>query len=96
MMLMTGQSFSNVWEALSDSAGEAATMTMWSEVMMALADTVAGWKMTQAQAARRLCIRQPRLNDLLRGKIDKFSLDTLLTLASRAGLRVRLDIRRTL
>lgn len=90
---MARQTFSNVWDALSDSAEEAANMTMRSDVMMALADTVRGWKMTQAQAARRLGITQPRLNDLLRGKIDKFSLDMLLTLASRAGLRVRLEIR---
>lgn len=90
---MAKQTFSNVWDALSDSTEEAATMTMRSDVMMALADTVRGWNVTQAQAARRLGITQPRLNDLLRGKINKFSLDTLLTLASRAGLRVRIDIR---
>jgi predicted XRE-type DNA-binding protein len=90
---MARQSFSNAWEAVSDSAEEAAAMTMRSDVMLALADTVQGWQITQAQAARRLGITQPRLNDLLRGKINKFSLDTLLTLACRAGLRVRLEIR---
>jgi len=90
---MTKKSFSNVWQALSDSAEEAATMTMRSDVMTALTDKVRGWGTTQANAARRLGITQPRLNDLLRGKINKFSLDTLLTLATRAGLRVKLDIR---
>jgi predicted XRE-type DNA-binding protein len=48
--------------------------------------------LTQAEAARRLGITQPRLNDLLRSKIDKFSLDMLITLASNAGIAVRLEI----
>jgi predicted XRE-type DNA-binding protein len=55
--------------------------------------TVRGWDTTQAQAARRLGIAQPRLNDLLHGKINKFSLDTLMTLATRAELKVKIDIR---
>ena len=54
--------------------------------------SVRGWKVTQAVAARRLGVTQPRLNDLLRGKIDRFSLDTLIDLATRAGLSVRIDI----
>ena len=55
--------------------------------MIAIKDQVRSWNTTQAQAARRLGITQPRLNDLLKGKINKFSLDTLMTLASRAGLK---------
>ena len=47
---------------------------------------------SQAEAARRLGITQPRLNDLLRGRITNFSLDTLINLATQAGLTVRLDI----
>jgi predicted XRE-type DNA-binding protein len=53
---------------------------------------VRSWNTTQARAARRLGITQPRLNDLLHGKINKFSLDTLLTLATRAGLKVKIDL----
>lgn len=48
--------------------------------------------MTQAEAAHRLGITQPRLNDLLRGRITNFSLDALINLAVQAGLKVRLDI----
>ena len=90
---MRGKVFENVWDALADSPEEAAMLRMRSDVMMALADTVKSWKVTQATAARRLGITQPRLNDLLRGKIGKFSLDTLLILAKRAELRVQLEIR---
>jgi predicted XRE-type DNA-binding protein len=61
---------------------------MRSNVIAAPTGTVRAWDRTQAKAARRLGITQPRLNDLLRGRIDKFSLDTLLTLATRAGLKV--------
>jgi predicted XRE-type DNA-binding protein len=87
------QTFANVWDALEDTPEDAATMTMRSNVMTIINTTVRGWDTTQAQAARRLGITQPRLNDLLKGKISKFSLDTLLTLATRAGLKVRIDVR---
>ena len=87
------QTFANVWNAIEDDPEEAATMTMRSNVMIAISKSVRGWNTTQAQAARRLGITQPRLNDLLQGKINKFSLDTLMTLATRAGLKVKIDVR---
>ena len=87
------RTFANVWDALADSPEEAATMTMRSNVMIAINDKVRAWNTTQARAARRLRITQPRLNDLPHGKINKFSLDALLTLATRAGLKVKIDVR---
>jgi predicted XRE-type DNA-binding protein len=87
------RTFGNVWDALEDNPEDAATMTMRSNVMIAINDKVRRWDMTQAQAARRLGITQPRLNDLLHGKFNRFSLDTLLTLAMRAGLKVKIDVR---
>jgi predicted XRE-type DNA-binding protein len=87
------KTFSNVWDALETNPEESATMTMRSDVMIAISDEVRSWNTTQARAARRLGITQPRLNDLLRGKINKFSLDTLLSLATRAGLKVKIDVR---
>ena len=90
---MKAQTFANVWDALEDSPEDAATMTMRSNVMTVINATIRGWNTTQAQAARRLGITQPRLNDLLKGTISKFSLDTLLTLATRAGLKVKIDVR---
>jgi predicted XRE-type DNA-binding protein len=84
--------FANVWEALEDDPAVVASMTMRSELLVALRQQVATWKVTQAEAARRLRITQPRLNDLLRGRIEKFSLDALIDLAGRANLRVRLKI----
>ena len=51
-------------------------------------------RLTQAAAAQRLGLTQPRMNDLLRGRIAKFSLDALIDVATRAGLKVRVDVRR--
>lgn len=91
-MTMERQSFANVWDALEDTPAEAANMTMRSNLLIAVEQRVRGWGVTQAEAARRLGITQPRLNDLLRGRITNFSLDTLINLATQAGLAVRLDI----
>ncbi len=86
------QRFSNVWDALEDSPAAAANMTMRSDILIALRQRVDRWDITQAEAARRLAITQPRLNDLMRGRIDNFSLDALVNLAKQAGLVVRLKI----
>ncbi|MDA5250276.1 XRE family transcriptional regulator [Agrobacterium tumefaciens] len=89
---MERQSFANVWDALEDTPQEAASMTMRSNLLIAVEQRVRSWNVTQAEAAKRLGITQPRLNDLLRGRITNFSLDTLINLATQAGLAVRLDI----
>ena len=87
-----GQVFASVWDALEDSPAEAANMRLRSKLMGAVKQAVAGWGLTQAEAARRLEVTQPRLNDLLRGRIGNFSLDALILLAERAGLSVRVQI----
>jgi len=88
------RSYKSVWDALEDTPAEAANMKARSELMIAIHRAVDDWKLTQAQAAKRLQITQPRLNDLLRGKIDKFSLDALVEIAGHAGLSVRMKIMR--
>jgi predicted XRE-type DNA-binding protein len=89
---MARQSFGNVWEALENTPAEAASMTMRSDLLIAIEQQVRAWKLTQAAAAKRLSITRPRLNDLRRGKLDKFSLDTLIDLAEKAGVKVRMQI----
>jgi len=61
--------------------------------MIALRTKIERWKINQTAAAARLGLSQPRLNDLMRGRIDKFSLDALINLARPAGLTVRLHIK---
>lgn len=63
--------------------------------MIAIQQAVADWRMTQAEAAKRLGVTQPRLNDILRGRIDNFSLDALVVLAAQAGLSVEWRVVKT-
>jgi len=85
---MTEEGFGSVWDALAPPPAEAANIKARSGLMSAIQETFAGWKLTQAEAAKRLGVTQPRMNDLLRGRINKFSLDAWMILALRAGLTV--------
>ena len=91
---MKRKEFGNVWFALEDSEADAINMTMRSDLMTAIEKAVARWNIPQGGAAKRLGVTRPRLNDLLRGKISKFSLDALATLATRAGLSVRMSVKK--
>jgi predicted XRE-type DNA-binding protein len=86
--------FESVWDALEDTPAEAENMRLRSSLLIAISEAVAAWSVNQTEAARRLGVTQPRLNDLLRGRIGKFSLDALVALAARAGLAVHLEISR--
>ena len=88
----TSQVFASVWDALEDSPAEAAVMRLRSELMIGVQEAVAGWGLTEAQAAQRLDVTRPRLSDLLRGRIGKFDLDALAVLADHAGLSVTVQI----
>jgi predicted XRE-type DNA-binding protein len=77
-----------------DTLEEAAAMTMRSGLLITLTENVKAWKLTQAAAAKRLDITQPRLNDLLRGRINNFSIDALLSFAQNAGPTVELKIKK--
>lgn len=87
---MESQTFGSVWDAIVDTAEQAENYRLRSECLIALRAEIEKWGDTQAEAGKRLGITQPRLNDLLRGRIDKFSLDALVNLAARAGIHVQL------
>ena len=87
---MKQKRFASVWDAIEGSP--AASMKARAELMLAIRKIVDAWRTTQAQAASRLGITQPRLNDLVRGRINKFSLDALVELAARTGLSVQMKI----
>jgi len=89
---MEEQRFENVWDALASTAEESRIWAMKSDLMNAIEDQIASWKVTQAEAAKRLGVTQPRINDLLKGKMSNFSLDKLIDLSLRAGLSVQLEI----
>jgi predicted XRE-type DNA-binding protein len=86
--------FSSVWDAIEDSRDKAEAMKARAEIMRALQKVVRGWNLSQKAAAAKLGVTQPRLNDLLRGKIDKFSLDALFDLTAHAGLKISIVLKR--
>jgi predicted XRE-type DNA-binding protein len=90
---MKRQTFDNVWVALEKSEADAVNMNMKSELMTLIERVITRWDLSQAEAASRLGITRPRLNDLMRGKISKFSLDALTSIATRAGLSVKLSVK---
>ena len=86
------ESSGNVFSDLGFSPEDAVIMAMRAGLMAALRKTIAerGW--TQEQASEHLAIGLSRASDLIRGKRDKFSLDMLVTLATRAGKHVELTV----
>ncbi len=91
---MTEQIFPSVWDALEDIPAQAETMKLRSSLTIAINEAVMAWQVPQSEAAARLGVTQPCLSDLVRGRVDKFSLDTLVALAARAGLAVHMEITR--
>lgn len=84
--------YASVWDALADTPEEAANLRARANLMRQISTIVkeSGW--TQAEGAKRCGITQPRMNDLLRGRVSRFSLDALVNIATAIGRRVRVDI----
>jgi predicted XRE-type DNA-binding protein len=90
---MSKQTFDSVWDALEDTPEQAENMKLRSALMIFLSEYIKEQGLTGEQAGKRLGLTQPRVSYLTTGKIDKFSLDTLVTIASRAGFHVEMSIR---
>lgn len=80
------QRFTSVWDAIEDTPQQAASMRARSELMMNLTEVIRERGMTQGDAAELFGVTQPRMSDLMRGKINLFSLDTLIDMAATAGM----------
>jgi predicted XRE-type DNA-binding protein len=89
---MEAEVFEDVFDALSDTPAEAARMKARAELLSALVRHVKSWNLSQEAAAARLGVTRPRLNDLVRGKLGKFSLDALVDLATAAGLKLQIRV----
>jgi predicted XRE-type DNA-binding protein len=90
---MSKKKFAGVWDAIEDSPAAAENMKLRASLMIALKNHIARNELTQAQAARIFGVTQPRVSDLMRGKINLFAIDTLVNMAATAGLHVDLRIR---
>jgi predicted XRE-type DNA-binding protein len=84
----------NVFADIGFPPEEAQNLQLRSTLMTRIEQYVKRSGETQAAAARALGITQPRLNDLLRGKIDKFSLDALVNMLAHAGMRVEVTVKK--
>ena len=90
---MKAKRYESVWDAIEATPQAAASMRARSALMIEISEHIqrSGW--TQREAAKMLGVTQPRLNQLLKGKIGIFSLDALVNMATSAGMRVGLNIR---
>ena len=82
----------NVFADAGFPRGEAENLLMRAELMSQIRRASRG--LTQAEAARKFGVTQPRINDLLRGKIEKFSLDALVNMLAHAGMRVEMKVKK--
>jgi len=89
---MTDRVFDSVRDAIEDTPAEAAHRRIRSQLMMALRDHIEQSGLSQAQAAKILGVTQPRVPDLIRGRINLFAIDSLVAMLFAAGLRVELRV----
>ena len=89
---MSDEHYASVWDAIENTAAEAENLKLRSALMIALEEHIKrkGW--SQSDAALRFGVTQPRVSDLMRGKITLFGLDTLVNMAVAAGLQIEMPI----
>jgi predicted XRE-type DNA-binding protein len=86
------ETFNSVWDALADTPEQGANLRARAELMRQIAAVIEanGWK--QSDAALHCGVTQPRINDLLRGRVSRFSLDALVNIATAIGRRVHVAL----
>ena len=89
---MSNERFASVWDAIEDTPAQAENMKVRSALMIALKERIEAEGLSQANAAKLFGVTQPRISDLLRGKITLFSIDTLINMLAAAGLHIELQI----
>ncbi|AAO28830.1 helix-turn-helix domain-containing protein [Xylella fastidiosa] len=86
------ETFNSVWDALADTPEQAANLRARAELMRQIAAVIEANDWNQSQAATHCGVTQPRINDLLRGRISRFSLDALVNIATAIGRRVHVKL----
>ena len=89
---MKSRRFASVWDAIEDTSAEAENMKVRSALMIALKEHIKRERLSQTEAAKLLGVTQPRVSDLMRGKIELFGIDTLINMLAAAGLQVEFRI----
>lgn len=83
-----------MWDAIEDTPAQAENMRLRSSLMIALKEHIAREGLSQSQAAKVFGVTQPRVSDLMRGKIDLFGIDSLVNMLAAAGLHVEVRVAR--
>jgi predicted XRE-type DNA-binding protein len=91
---MSNERFASVWDAIEDTPAQAENMKLRSALMIALKDYIETEALSQGQAAKLFGVTQPRVSDLVRGKIELFGIDTLVNMLSAAGLQLEVRVAR--
>jgi predicted XRE-type DNA-binding protein len=86
------RSSGNVFRDLGFSPEESEHLRVRAELMMSLQETIRARGLKQIEAARILSVTQPRVSDLMRGRIDLFSIDTLIDMLARMGIRAKISV----
>lgn len=88
------QQFASVWDAIEDTPAAAENMKLRSSLMMTLKNYIASTGLSQSEAAKLFSVTQPRVSDLIRGKINLFTIDALVNMAATAGLYLEVCVRK--
>ncbi len=94
MTVKVRRSSGNVFRDLGFSKSEAENLKIRTDLMIRLSKLIDSRRLTQAEAARLFGVTQPRISDLVRGKIDRFSIDTLVAMLGHAGVRIQIVVGR--
>ena len=89
---MSNDRFASIWDAIEDTPEEAENMKLRSSLMLTLKNHLLRNNISQTEAARLFGVTQPRISDLMRGKINLFSLDALVNMAAAAGLHLEIRV----
>jgi predicted XRE-type DNA-binding protein len=91
---MTKNRFESVWDAIEETPAQAENLKLRSSLMLALKKHIEREGLSQSEAAKVFGVTQPRISNLMRGKIDLFGLDMLVNMLAAAGLRVKLQVKK--
>lgn len=90
---MSEEHYNSIWDAIEDTPEEAENMKVRAALMRAVEAQIAAAGWTQTEAAKHLGVTQPRVSDLMRGKVNLFSIDALVNMVASIGLSVAVDVR---
>ncbi len=89
---MSRKRFESIWDAIEDTPQEAGAMRTRADLMLQLQEHLREHRLSQSATAKLLKVTQPRVSDLMRGRIDLFSADMLIELLGRLGARVKVSV----